>query len=97
MRRYNPLLFAALGVGLAMILTVAVIIISCNTASDRFLGKQSVYSTMDRKAESIMPSNENINPEAGRSPVVIVSVITIILILSGTLYVEQREQQNKQK
>jgi heme/copper-type cytochrome/quinol oxidase subunit 3 len=94
MRRYNPLFFAGLGIGLAMLLTVAVIIISFNTTSNRFLEKQSMYSTMDRKAESIMPANENINTEAGRSPVVLVSVMTIILILSGTLYIEQKGQEN---
>ncbi|WP_073587414.1 hypothetical protein [Anaerocolumna xylanovorans] len=89
------MLLVMIGISLALLLTAAAMIISYNTTANSFSGKQSAYSAMDRKTESVMPANEDINTEAGRSPVVILSVITIILILSGTLYVEQKGQESK--
>lgn len=95
MRKYNPILFVVIGISLALLLTAAVRMISYNTGADPFSSKKAAYSVMDSRAESVVPANKDINTEAGRSPIVIVSVITIILMLSGTVYIAQKEQEHK--
>lgn len=95
MRKYNRILFIMIGIGLALLLTVSAKLVFYSTTAESFTSKQAAYSVMDSKAESIIPENKDVNTEAGRSPIVILSVITIILILSGTVYVAQKEQENK--
>ncbi len=91
-KKYNQVVFMMVGVSLAFVLLIAANFITAQTVSHTLNNKQTAYMKMDSKAESIIPANDEINTQAGRSPIVILSVLTIVLILSGTLYVAQKEQ-----